>query len=98
MLCWTRSGHSRTSLKPPEKGIEGQRKFLTDFSTHLVWFKALDSNTGQQQKWELWEETIQLVVLPGQEANSDGETEPSPGTRECVLSLRGAAPGAGSSC
>lgn len=40
MLCWMSSGHSRTSTKPSEKGIKDQRKFLTDFSTHLVRFKV----------------------------------------------------------
>lgn len=97
MLCWMCLGHNRSSPKPSEKGIKEQRKFPTDFSTHLVNYKAWNSEIGEQQKWELWEEIVQRVTLPGQEANADGEKEPSPGMGECIVALHGAAPAAGSS-
>lgn len=39
----------------------------------------------------------QLVMLLGQKAEAGGEKKPSPGTGECVMSLHGAIPAAGSS-
>lgn len=38
------AGHAQATAeltqKSPEKGIKGQRKFLTDFSAHLIRFKV----------------------------------------------------------